>query len=182
MREHRAEGHRDPTLMGGSSSRLRALSRLDDYEVAEEDPDIRGWQVFDATGDVVGMVHDVIVDMGDKQARYLDVMLDDRPDPGGRERHVLVPIGLARLSDDVEALALPTMERRRLASLPGFDHSIITRDRECELQGAVRGDERPAEDTGDAFYDAPEFATVAFLGSRGEGRMYGVVLRGRGMH
>ena len=179
MKEHSPDHGRDPTIMGTAAPRLRMLSRLREYEVADEDPDIRGWKVFDAAGDAAGTVHDLIIDMEQKEARYLDVQLDDDATSGSQERHVLVPIGLARLSDDVEAVTLTTLERSRLASLPDFDHSVITRDRECELQGAVRGEARPTPDTGASFYESPEFTTLIFWGARrgGDGRGYGVIAR-----
>lgn len=166
MREHSPDYERDPTIMGTAAPRLRMLSRLREYEVADRDPDIRGWKLFDATGESVGTIHDLVIDMEQKVARYLDVQLDREAASGSQERHVLVPIGLARLSDDVEAVTLTTLDRSHLAALPAFDHSVITRDKECELQGAVRGDTRPTPDTGAAFYESPEFTTVVFWGTR----------------
>ena len=179
MREHSLDHGRDSTIMGTAAPRLRMLSRLRDYEVADGDPDIRGWKLFDATGESVGTIHDLIIDMEQKEARYLDVQLEAAATTGGQERHVLVPIGLARLSDDVEAVTLTTLDRTHLAALPSFDHSVITRDKECELQGSLRGDPRPTPDTGAAFYESPEFTTVVFWGARHghDGRGYAVIAR-----
>lgn len=42
-RDQRFESERgDPTMIGRTASRLRLLSRLDDYEIADGEPDIRG--------------------------------------------------------------------------------------------------------------------------------------------
>ena len=144
MREQpRADGMRRESR---DATHLRRLSELDDYRVADGDPDIRWWRVFDSTGVPVGQVHDLIADVGTLQVRYMDLQLDqDGP-------HVLVPIGLARLSEDADTVTLASATVRDLQMLPAYDHQPLTRDRECDLQGALLGLGRPAEDTGDAFY------------------------------
>ena len=51
------------------------LSALDDFEVAEGYPDIRGWHVASADGQEVGKVHDLLIDVDHMRTRYLDVRL-----------------------------------------------------------------------------------------------------------
>jgi photosynthetic reaction center H subunit len=42
--------------------RLAPMHQLDDYKVADGEPDIRGWSVRTADGRVAGKVDDLIVD------------------------------------------------------------------------------------------------------------------------
>ena len=55
--------------------RIAPLSALDDFEVAEGYPDIRGWRVASADGQEVGKVHDLLIDVDQMRTRYLDVRL-----------------------------------------------------------------------------------------------------------
>lgn len=182
MREEHRHDHahypeNDPTLRGNTDARLRRLSQLDDYEVADGDPDVRSWRVFDADGNAVGKVHDLIIDMGAMEARYIDLELDESvAGEADDDRHVLVPIGSARLSDDVDTVTLTSRRAAELATLPRYDHSVITRDRECELLGIDRS--RAQDDS--AFYDQPEFDGSQFWGARRtSGGAYVILIEGR---
>ena len=151
----------DPTILGNEVPRLRALSNLDHYRVADDDPDIRGWRVRDANGDTIGTVHDLIAEMDTRQVRYLDLALEDVDG----ERHVAVPIGLARLHDDSNVVALDAVSRETLLALPPFDHKAFSRDHECELLGQLQGLAEPAADT-PRFYEHAVFRTQGFWGAR----------------
>ncbi|HSD63239.1 MAG TPA: PRC-barrel domain-containing protein, partial [Ignavibacteriaceae bacterium] len=52
---------------------LYRLSDLADYEVADRDPDVRGWEVVSADKKV-GTVDELIVDPDDMKVRYLDIL------------------------------------------------------------------------------------------------------------
>jgi len=151
----------DPTIIGNEQPRLRALSELSNFKVAEDDPDIRGWLVRDVNGESIGRVHDLVVEMDTRQVRYLDVALD----AADGERHVVVPIGLARLNDDSNVVSLGATSREQLLSLPQFDHKSFSRDRECELVGQLQGLAEPAADT-PRFYEHAVFGTKGFWGAR----------------
>src|SRR4051812_44061193 len=110
--------------------RVAALSKLRDFEVADDTPDPRGWTIFDGTGAVVGKVHDLIVDTVAMRTRYLDVELDKDVARLDDERHVLVPVGLARLDDDRDSVILGSLSAPRLAELPPFAHREIDREYE----------------------------------------------------
>ncbi|HEU4631359.1 MAG TPA: PRC-barrel domain-containing protein [Gemmatimonadaceae bacterium] len=109
---------------------LESLNALDGYELADGEPDIRGWRLRATDGAEVGTVHDLLVDTGAMKVRYLDVELDDR-----RDRHVLVPIELAQLQDDAEVVRVPDRSAAELSRLPTYDHGVLTREREQELLG-----------------------------------------------
>ena len=74
-------------------TRIAPLSALNDFEVAEGYPDIRGWSVTSADGQEVGKVHDLLIDVDHMRTRYLDVRLTKQLASSPGDRDVLVPIG-----------------------------------------------------------------------------------------
>lgn len=85
-------GMRDEAGVGPNphdARRLVPLKDLDDYQVAEGEPDIRGWNVYTATGRELGDIHDLLVDpdMGEVVMMDVDLKRDDR--------HTLAPIKAA---------------------------------------------------------------------------------------
>lgn len=78
---------------------LSPLSELDDYDVAEGSPDIRGWTVFDESGREIGEVADLLVDTTTAEALYATVDLDD-----GETAEV--PLAVILLDEAVEGVRL----------------------------------------------------------------------------
>jgi hypothetical protein len=148
-----------------SGGQLGRLDDLDDYEIADGEPDPRGWEVRAADGRRVGKVDDLIADTGTMQVRYLDIELDRKELDLKEDRHVLVPIGRARLDDDRDAVILNVASGSVLSQLPAFQHGAVDRDYEQRLftgLGTAVGTERD-------FYAHKEFDDRAFLGRRGRG-------------
>lgn len=97
------------TMTGTSKGALRHLDDLDDFKIAEGEPDVRGWDVKDDAGRKLGEVAGLMVDTGAMKVRYLEVKLDEdvateaakatgELDPRSEAtRHVLVPVGAANL-------------------------------------------------------------------------------------
>jgi photosynthetic reaction center H subunit len=130
---------------------LARLDELDGYKVADHDEDIRGWDVFTPDGRKVGKVEEIIVDTSVLKARYMEVKLQKEVVGEDDDRWALIPVGIARLSDDKEVVIdrvptsmLLTKEERKRRPL----------DREVEL--AVRrefGSTGGTADSGDSFYE-----------------------------
>ena len=85
-------GLRDEAGVGPNprdARRLVSLKDLDDYKVAEGEPDIRGWNVYTATGREIGDIEDLLVDvdLGEVVMVDIDLKRDDR--------HTLAPIKAA---------------------------------------------------------------------------------------
>jgi hypothetical protein len=134
-------------------SHIAPLKTLKDYKVASDDPDVRGWNVFGRDGRDIGEVHDLLVDTGAMRARYLDVELDrdllaavpvvpgtpgvepvlDR-DGRAAGRHVLIPIGMARLDEDHDRIHLEGFDAQDVAVLPAYDHHAFSREYETGLR------------------------------------------------
>ena len=55
--------------------RIAPLGELDDFEVAQGYPDVRGWKVLSSDGKEVGVVHELLIDVDNLRTRYLDVRL-----------------------------------------------------------------------------------------------------------
>jgi uncharacterized protein (TIGR02271 family) len=175
-----------------SIPRVVALSRIEDYEVADGTPDPRGWKVRDATGTDIGKVHDLIVDTVAMRTRYLDVALDKKAMRLDNDRDILIPVGQARLDDDDDRVILETLITTQVVGLPAFTHGDIDRDYESSLLpnfdrnaidatsggdsgaaiGAMSGDSSASSRraTGDSesrdFYDNRHFDEGKFFGKR----------------
>lgn len=117
MRHHDTDTHTTGT--GG----LARLHELDDYKVADGDPDVRGWDVKTADGKRAGKVEDLIVDTGAMKVRYLDVELDRTTLQLNEDRHVLVPLASARLDDDHDDVLLGSMTAAEVVKLQPYRHN-----------------------------------------------------------
>jgi photosynthetic reaction center H subunit len=148
---------------------IAPLSKLDDFQVAEGYPDIRGWRVESTDGVHVGKVHDLLVDTSSMRTRYLDVRLTSDIAAAPHDRDVLVPIGAAQLDDKVDRVIVP-LHAERVGLLPPYDHSALTRAHEYEVRrhftlgGAVAGAAGVAG--AQAFYDHEAFDDRRFFGTR----------------
>lgn len=100
-----SRGMRDEAGVGPSpesARRLVRLKELDDYKVAEGEPDIRGWSVYTATGRELGDIEDLLVDteLGEVVMVDVDLKRDDR--------HTLAPIKAAWIDRDNRRVVLNT--------------------------------------------------------------------------
>ena len=145
---------------------LAPLSELDGFKVAEGDPDVRGWDVLAADGTKVGEVEDLLVDTGQMKVRYLEVDLDDDRF-GEQDRHVLVPIGQARLDDDNDNVLVDGIPADAFGTLPAYTRGTFSRDYETSLRQSFRGGTPVTTAATDADYYADrDFDESRFLGRR----------------
>src|SRR4051812_3498848 len=82
--------------------RDQGLISLDDggWEVAEGEPDVRGWDVVTADQRKIGEVDDLLADPTAMKVRYLTIELeDDVVSTVQAERTIRVPIARARLQE-----------------------------------------------------------------------------------
>jgi hypothetical protein len=133
----------DVRATGAALAQIAPLKELKDYKVASDDPDVRGWKVLGRDGRKIGDVHDLLVDTQAMRVRYLDVELDSDlmgslPQVPGmahtgalmEHRHVLVPIGTARLDDSHDDVYIESLDSGDVAVLPPYDHKAFGRDYE----------------------------------------------------
>lgn len=116
--------------------RVVPLDELNDFQVAEGDPDVRGWEVVSSDGRRIGEVDELLVDTEAMKVRYLDVDLEDAMVAGarGEDRHVLIPIGYARLEAEQSRIRVDNLASDRISTLPAYEHAGIDRDYEETLR------------------------------------------------
>lgn len=141
------------TSVGGSREQAAAASTLvslndsGEFEVAADDRDPRGWEVAVSDGRRVGQVDDLILDTTTMKVRYLDVDLDPGIGRHATDRHVLLPVALARVGEQERRVTVSIVNSEALARVPAyrslpvppgydaqFDQSVA--DRNSVLRGA----------------------------------------------
>ncbi len=124
--------------MASEMDRVVPLGQLDDFKVAEGDPDVRGWQVVASDGRKIGEVDELLIDTNAMKVRYLDVEVENglmsEPD-----RHVLVPIGYARLDRGSDQVMVDNIASTDLRTMPAYDQSPVTRDYETSVRNSFMG-------------------------------------------
>jgi len=160
--------------------RIAPLSALDDFEVAEGYPDIRGWRVASTDGQEVGKVHDLLIDVDHMRTRYLDVRLTKELASSPADRDVLVPIGTAQVVEGKDNVVRVPLTAERFGLLPVYEHRL-TRTHELEVRrhfslgeaaaAAVAGTAAavtgtPAAAASRGFYDDDGYDDRRFFGPR----------------
>jgi len=83
MAHHDENAHDNRVTLGDNDSlnttaagQLVHLDDLDDFKIADGEPDIRGWDVRGADGTKVGEVEDLLIDTAAMKVRYIEVKLE----------------------------------------------------------------------------------------------------------
>ncbi|MFW5972972.1 MAG: PRC-barrel domain-containing protein [Bacteroidota bacterium] len=137
---------------------LVTLKELKKFKVAEGDVDIRGWRVTSSDGVNVGVVAELIVDREAMKVRYIDVHLNRDIFDREVDRHVLLPVGLARVAADQERVRLDNTTISDVLRLPPYAPGPISRDFERAVRESL-GTTSAAPPSGDEarFYDHEHF-------------------------
>jgi photosynthetic reaction center H subunit len=141
---------------------LRRLRDMTDFEVADGNPDVRGWTVRGADGKALGLVHELIVEPEALKVRYLDIELDARFNINEHERHILLPIGVAAIDADDDNVFVPALNSESVLRYPPYIELQITRDYEEAMLRALG--QEPAE--AERFYERDEYSDAAFYSAR----------------
>jgi uncharacterized protein (TIGR02271 family) len=99
----------------------QGLVSLEDggWQVADGEPDVRGWTVVSANHQKIGEVEDLLADPHAQKVRYLTVEVDDSV-AGSSDRTMRIPIERARLLEGERTVVLDTgaTNMRNFASAP----------------------------------------------------------------
>lgn len=125
--------------MDNPADRIVPLDQLEDFRIAEGDPDVRGWDVLSSDGRRIGEVDDLLVDIDAMKVRYLDVEMDPELIDGDRTRHILIPIGYARLDRSQDQVRVDALDSTRLSMIPDYDNQPLTGEYESRLHSHFRG-------------------------------------------
>lgn len=119
------------------NKRLQELGGSD-YEIAEGQPDIRGWDVKDANGKTIGEVDELIFDVQSLKVRYIVLDLEGNVlDLDTRD--VLVPVGIAQLQDKGDDVILSGVTADQIRSLPEYNKDMIDADAENKIRNVFAG-------------------------------------------
>lgn len=113
--------------------RLIPLSEAAGFQVASDDPDVRGWEVHAADGSHVGRVQELIVDVEAQRVRYLQVRVDD----SDTNSLVLIPVGLATLEPERDAVSVPSVAVESITSLERHGGGIVEREYEVAVRRGI---------------------------------------------
>jgi sporulation protein YlmC with PRC-barrel domain len=154
------------------------LDELSDYKVADSDKDVRGWEVKDKNGRVVGEVENLLVNKETERTVYLDVEVDDSVIEAGfkhsngktkegtqvilnedGESHIIIPIGMVHLNLESEIVFTEsishdtfTKTKRKKPTLP------IKRDYELSVLETYNQDEDYSKyENDDSLYERDEY-------------------------
>lgn len=112
------------------AANLARLDDLDDFEIADGEPDIRGWDVKTAANGKIGTIDTLIVDPAAMQVRYMEVKVDKDVLGTDDDCDVLVPISTARLDDDNDVVFIDHLPTTGLTGAPQYSGGPITADDE----------------------------------------------------
>jgi hypothetical protein len=135
--------------------RLARLEELKGFQVAQGDHDIRGWEVRTPDDRKIGKVEELIVDPVERRVRYMEVKVDGKTLGVDDDRHILVPIGTARLREDGHDVLIERLPAQGLTGAPVYKRGPITREYETSLRnyyGATAAS-APADYYKDDIYD-----------------------------
>jgi PRC-barrel domain protein len=119
--------------------RIAPLSELDDYEVADGYPEIRGWEVRDSADRSIGRVHDLLVDVGALRVRYLDVELAPKFAGAEADRRVLIPVERVDLDGTGDQVLLPGIEASQVRELVPHARRGVAKEQNIETVDAAEG-------------------------------------------
>ncbi|MBO3270373.1 PRC-barrel domain-containing protein [Hymenobacter defluvii] len=148
----------------GQHMHLRRLRDLTEFEVADGNPDVRGWSVRGGDGKKFGDVYELIVEVETLKVRYLDVELDASLQVNKWERHILLPIGVAAIDEDADNVFVPSLTIETVLEYPPYTEIQITREyEEAMLRSLKLG---LPQHTSSNFYDQPSYNDEQFYANR----------------
>jgi photosynthetic reaction center H subunit len=170
-KNYEKETHGAGTTHEENKKRLFRLDELDKFEVAENDPDVRGWDVVGADGDKLGTVEELIVDPEARKVRYLDIHVINELSSAGGERHLLIPIGAAAVNEKDDNVWIREIDKDTLKRYPIYSGGPVTRDYEHSLREVLRSkqdqDTETMKEDDDFFYNNETFNQDRFFRNKG---------------
>lgn len=137
-------------------SYLYPLGEVKDFEIADKNPDVRGWDLLGNDGIKFGKVKELIIDTQAMKVRYLDVdinskLIDDHMD----DLHVLIPVGMVILNKDDKNVIVPKLNVESLKTYPIYRREpvYVLRDYERSVRDFFAGEQHTVHRYDPEFYD-----------------------------
>ena len=124
-------------------NRLQELDRSK-FEIVKDEPDIRGWDVRYMTGQKLGSVEELIIDVQEKKVRYMIVDLNEN-ELKLVNRKILIPIGLAELDKKEDDVLIPNISLEQLSRLPEYEKDNLNPVIERRILSTLGTELREAE-------------------------------------
>jgi len=120
--------NRTGTYEAIDTTNLTPLSRMDDFKITSNDPDVRGWDVLANDGKRIGKVEDMLVDRTSREVRYLAVSRDRGLFSAltGGSGYVLIPVSDVRLDRD-RKVYLDSLGSSEIGSMQDYDLDSFSR-------------------------------------------------------
>jgi hypothetical protein len=119
------------TSSPAASGPLTPLSELEDYEIVDGEPDIRGWPVHAATGGELGTVCEMLVDPTVGKVLYVIVKLD------ALAHATAIPVGYLVVHEEKGRVRTPSLSADDLHALPAFPEGGFSRECEDALRASI---------------------------------------------
>jgi uncharacterized protein (TIGR02271 family) len=108
------------------------------YEIVDDEPNIKGWDVRDASGQKIGKVDELIFDKQSQKVRYVVVDLKGKLFDM-KDHDVLVPIGLTELDEKDDDVILSNITSEELRLLPVYEEGTVDADMESRIRNVLSG-------------------------------------------
>ena len=112
--------------MEQNNKRLQEL-KGSDYKIVDEQPDIKGWPLYNSEHQKLGKVEDLLFDPQMKKVRYIIADLDGSS-LDFDDKEVLIPIGIAELHEKDDEVIIPGITASQLKALPEYNDDLDVTD------------------------------------------------------
>jgi stress response protein YsnF len=157
---------------GDNPNRLQELGGSD-FEISDNQPNIKGWDVKDSAGRLLGDIDELLFDTSSRKVRYIVLDLHEN-EHNTTSKKVLIPIGLATLHEEDDDVIIQDVTTAQIQRLPEYDKDNVSPAYESSIRnifsmsGGTEGTvstEAYSENDGD-FYDHDHFDEDQFYGNR----------------
>ncbi|RFZ94251.1 PRC-barrel domain containing protein [Mucilaginibacter conchicola] len=127
----------------GDYDHLEELNESD-FEIADNQPDIMGWDILDTHKNKVGEVSELLFNAETRKVRYIILDMESN-DVGLDDGRVIIPIDIAVFDLDKDIVKLPGVSTTTLEFMPLYERGrIINKDTDNDIRRALDIPERDA--------------------------------------
>ncbi|MHA4896304.1 PRC-barrel domain-containing protein [Pedobacter sp. PWIIR3] len=159
-------------------TRLQPLSESD-FQIAEGQPNLIGWEVKNEQGTFIGEVAELLFDPETNAVRYLIVDLTDNG-MNLDDKKVMIPLGIAHLHDSDDEVTLPGLHVDQYQLLPEYGDEELSQELEIRIRSiigspaALRLEDTIEELDEQKFYDHHHFDRGRFYQRGGPNHTAGI--------
>lgn len=143
------------------------------YEIADGEPDIKGWDIKDKSGTKLAAVKEMLFNPASRKVRYIIAALEARVF-GVENRMVMIPVGFAELHEREDEVFLPGITIAQLAAAPDYVKGQTSQETEVQIRDIFKSATSPPEIYDEQkFYEHDHYNERSFYGRRFMGRRTG---------